>query len=123
MKNTKEVVVLRFRKVGDLNVTTKHSSRDLLNDEQVFTNILVDEETNPVPFGLNIRFITKDINNSKNNLTLGFISVIDESKNAFGVTSEVDGSITYFKYRLAIGVLKGKELIINTKPSNWDEKL
>lgn len=147
MKNMKEVVILRFRKVHDENVTTEISTRDLIDKEQVFTNMLIN------PFKEGERFISYDLENPKNNLTLGTISVIGEGvhKGKFGVTSEIDASITYFKYRIAKAILheektdtkivanaKGRSkglpaetpssinylrLEIVEQPEDWDEKL
>ena len=129
MQNTREVSVLRFKKIKDENVTTKANHRALLNKDEVFTNFLI------YAFEEGSRFVTINLDNPKNNLTLGKIAIIEGDR--FGVISEIDGSICYFKFRIAKGALttiqtkvakskevtESKRLEIIETPDNWNDAL
>lgn len=126
----KEVVILRFRKIGDVNTpTTKQSTRDLFKGRissdkgqignETFSNFLVGK------FEVGERFISYSITgNKKDDLTLGKIALIDPVKNTFAVTSDVDGSATYFNYRQALGVIdNGMKVTVLSTPDNFLDEL
>lgn len=125
----KEIIILRFRKIGDVNTpTTKQSTRDLFKGKvdntkgqignETFSNFLVGK------FEVGERFISYSITgNKKDNLTLGKIALINPEKNTFAVTSDVDGSATYFNYRQGLGVVDAGIVTVLSTSNNFLDEL